>query len=98
MAERRMAVVDDATGSVINVIVFDDDSGDYQPLEGQSVYEDKAGQVDIGWSRSGNNRFVRPPAPELPPVVAEEMRLRELVSSGEATQEDKDALLAILLR
>ena len=62
------AVVDDASGKVVNVIVLDEESsGDFDPGQGMTLVQ--SDDAAIGYTWDGTN-FIVPPPPPPPPQVA----------------------------
>lgn len=62
----RYAIVEDGTGLVVNVVIWDGDP--WEPPAGTTAVEDAAGIVGPGWTYADGVFTPPPPPPEEPPA------------------------------
>lgn len=59
----RYAMVQDASGIVVNVVEWSGDTADWQPGPGYTMVLDDPGTCSAGWSYDGS-KFIPPPSGE----------------------------------
>lgn len=96
---RDVAVVDEQTGVVLNVVRVHADPlfGGWEPPDGAYCADIRDGAVAFVGGSYFDGVFSEPPDVDADPVAARIVELREMIVEGCATPADRDEALVLLL-
>lgn len=76
----RTALIETATGKVVNCIELEPESGNWQPPAGHHIRDAKNGGPGDTWD---GTQFIKPPSPTSTSSEQRKTRLKELLALGE---------------